>query len=97
VPLVVRLAELRVRYEDICAQIDSDGYTAPTPQGGVTKHPLLPSLSVLANNILSLERGLAISFAARGSQTKAAERVIPAQPISAEPTPPDGPRRLRLA
>jgi P27 family predicted phage terminase small subunit len=94
IPAILRMCELKARFQEMAKIIDEEGYTVVKQNGDVTKHPLLSGMTATSTAILALETSLCINFRSRDSSVKRAEGVAP--PTKAT-KPAAGERVLRLA
>lgn len=90
---VIRLAEMKLRYEAMTAQIDREGLTTEDRFGVQKPHPLLSAHGGLCAAILSLERALGITFVARDVQVKQVEEQQPAKASRKRAATKNGSRR----
>lgn len=74
---LLRLARLYWHAEKMEAEIERDGYTIEHEKKGFIVHPLLSGLNRVHTTIMTHERALGISFAARGANVKKAESKTP--------------------
>jgi hypothetical protein len=92
---LLRLATYYADIDQMTAEIDETGFLVEGPTGAAKANPVVAMRDVAARGALALERQLAITFVARGSNAKKHELQGPASPPKAKAKP--GERVLRLA